>query len=79
MELDTVVPVQDRRVLVRKPAPLERLASELSAEREHVVGVLMTERLEQRCVSGDDVVVAEGRRLVRRADCDAASLSPCCS
>ena len=78
MELDVVVPAQDRRVLVREAAPLERLAPELRSEREQVVlglrRAFATERLEQRRVTGDEVVVAERRRLVRRGDRDAASL-----
>jgi len=78
MEFDAVVSVQDRRVLVCESAPLERLTAELGAEGEQVVlsprSALATEPLEQRDVRGDEVVVAERRRLVRTGDRDAASL-----
>jgi hypothetical protein len=78
MKLDAVVAVQDRRVLVREPAPLDRLASELCPEGEQVVlgrpRTLAPERLEQGKVRGDEVVVAKRRRLVGGGDRDAASL-----
>jgi len=54
VELDEVVAVQDRRVLVREAAPLERLPAELGAEGEQLLlrprRTLAAERLEQRCV-----------------------------
>ena len=62
VELDAVVAVQDRRVLVREAPPLERLAPELGAERKYVVlgrrSALAPQRLEQGRVRGDEVVVA---------------------
>jgi hypothetical protein len=69
MELDAVVPVQDRRVLIRKPPPLERLAPELRPEREQFLlgprRSLSAQRLEQGRVCRDDVVVTERWRLIR--------------
>jgi hypothetical protein len=80
MELDAVAAVQDRWVLVREAAPLERLAAEFCAEREQFFlrpgRALASQRFEQRRVAGDNVVVAERRYLIGRADGDAGSLRP---
>src|SRR5207253_7454669 len=81
MELDVVVPVQDRWVFVREATPLERPTAELRAEREQLFlrprCALAPQRLEQRRISGDEVVIAERRRLVGRLDGDAVSLRRC--
>ena len=69
VELDLVDPVavavvgaQDGRVLVRLPAPLERLAARDLAERAGAVvgpaGALALERLDQRPVLLEEVVAA---------------------
>src|SRR5215210_7000626 len=75
MELHLVDPVpvavvgsQDRRVLVREPAPFERLAAELLAECEERLvrprRPLATHAVEERTVLRDEVVAAKRRRLV---------------
>jgi hypothetical protein len=71
VELDVVVTAEDRRVLVREAAPLDRLASEFSAEREELVlredGALAAQAFQEGRVARHDVVVAERRWLIRRA------------
>ena len=77
VELDLVDPVaeavvraQARRILVREPSPLERLAGQERAERARArgrpAGALTLERLGERPVLGEQVVAVERRRLVRR-------------
>src|SRR5439155_11533702 len=65
---EAVVRAQLRRVLVREPSPLERLPTELGAEREQRLlrpdGTLAPNRVEQRRVRRDDVVLLERRSLV---------------
>jgi hypothetical protein len=71
MELDRVVAAEPRRVLVREPAELERLAAADAAER----GALLLPRraafsshgLREGAILGEEVVRLERRRLVRVA------------
>ena len=78
MELDlvdslavAVVRQELRRVLVREPAPLERLAAENLPERRDLFlpgrAALAPQTLDQRRVGVKEVVVLERGRLVRRS------------
>jgi hypothetical protein len=66
-----VVRLQARRVLVREPAPFERLAAERCAERGDLVlpgaATLAAHRLDERSILLVEVVRRERRRLVRGA------------
>src|SRR5579871_2150097 len=77
MELDlidtvpeAVVRAELRRVLVREPPPLERLAgqrtAELRASLRGPAGALALERLDERRIAPEEVVPLERRRLVHR-------------
>ena len=82
MELDlvdslavAVVRQELRRVLVREPAPLERLATEDVPERRHLSlpgrAALPRQPFDQRRVRVKEVVIAEWGRLIRRpCPCD---------
>ena len=85
MELDlvdavaeAVVRAQYGRVLVREAPPLERCAAEFGSERKDALvrpaGPLTVERLDERPVLRDEVVIAKRRRLIRDRDGNAASL-----
>ena len=80
VELDLVDPLaeavmraEDRRMLVREPPELERLAAAEPPERRAllVVGVpsFAPKRLDERPVLGEHVVALERRRLIRGEVC----------
>ena len=66
-----VVRAEPGRMLVREPAPLERIAAEQLPERRHlllpVTAAFAAERLDERRVLLVEVVVRERRRLVAAA------------
>ena len=83
VELDLVDPIaeaivgaQPRRVFVRLPTPLERLARQQRAERGHTLSrptrAVAVESLRERAVLEEEVVPDERRRLVQGV----ASLAP---
>ena len=76
MELDLVDPLAEavvrpqlRRMLVREPPPLERLAVEQRPERRTALGrparAFALERLDERSIRREEVVTGERGRLVR--------------
>jgi hypothetical protein len=67
---EAVVRAELRRVLVREPRPLERLAgqraAELRAPLRRPAGTLPLERLDERRVAAEEIVALERRRLVQQ-------------
>ena len=70
---EAVMGAEDRRVLVREPPELERLAAAEPPERRALLVVggpsFAPKRLDERSVLGEHVVALERRRLVRGEVC----------